>query len=75
MPDALINLHDLTREDLRLLVVRWGFPAVHAARIWSHLHLDLVTELGAMAEVDKARAGSATSFDMQKVYIMADEAR
>lgn len=34
-----------------------------------------VTSQGPWLAVDKARAGSATSFDMQKVYIMADEAR
>ena len=35
-----INFHDLTREALRLLVVRWGFSPVHAARLWAYAYLD-----------------------------------
>ncbi len=38
---ARLNLYDLTREELRLQFVRWGFAPVHAARLWSHLYLDL----------------------------------
>lgn len=51
MPTA--NFYDLTREDLRLLTVRWGFSPVHAVRLWSYVYLDrleawpLMTELPA----------------------------
>src|SRR5262245_22429612 len=32
MADARINLYDLTREELREVLVRWGFAGVHAER-------------------------------------------
>ena len=36
MCSALINFYDLTREELRQLVVRWGFSPTHAARLWRY---------------------------------------
>jgi 23S rRNA (adenine2503-C2)-methyltransferase len=36
------HFHDLTREALRLLTVRWGFSPVHAARLWKYVYLDQV---------------------------------
>lgn len=40
MSTAAVNLHDLTREELRLLVVRWGFSPVHAARLWRYAYVE-----------------------------------
>jgi 23S rRNA (adenine2503-C2)-methyltransferase len=37
---APVNFHDLTREELRLQVVRWGFSPVHAARLWAYVYLE-----------------------------------
>jgi 23S rRNA (adenine2503-C2)-methyltransferase len=36
------NFHDLTREALRLLTVRWGFSPVHAARLWRYVYLEQI---------------------------------
>ncbi len=38
MSGSLLNFHDLTREELRLRVVRWGFSPVHAARLWAYAY-------------------------------------
>ncbi len=57
MPDLRTDLHGLTREELRLLIVRWGFSPVHAARLWNYLYLALVDSFDAMPELpDKVRA-------------------
>ena len=41
MTAAKINLYDLTREELRVQLVRWGFNAFHTARLWAYLYLEL----------------------------------
>jgi 23S rRNA (adenine2503-C2)-methyltransferase len=46
-----LNLHDLTREELRLQFVRWGFSPVHAARLWAYLYLELVEDFSSMPEL------------------------
>src|SRR4051812_7333258 len=46
-----INLYDLTREELRVLFVRWGFSAVHVARLWNYLYLELAASFEAMPEL------------------------
>jgi 23S rRNA (adenine2503-C2)-methyltransferase len=33
-----INFYDLTRDELRQLIVRWDFSPVHAARLWRYGH-------------------------------------
>ena len=38
MSGSLLNFHDLTREELRLGVVRWGFSPAHAARLWAYAY-------------------------------------
>ena len=40
MSAAPLPFHDLTREQLRVLVVRWGFSPVHAARLWKYAYLE-----------------------------------
>jgi 23S rRNA (adenine2503-C2)-methyltransferase len=51
------NLYDFSREELRQLVVRWGFSPVHAARLWHYLYLELADNFDAMPELPaKVRA-------------------
>lgn len=51
MTAPAINLYDLTRDDLRALFARWGFPTVHVARLWNYLYLGLVATFDAMPEL------------------------
>jgi 23S rRNA (adenine2503-C2)-methyltransferase len=63
-PVLPLNLHDLTREELRVLFVRWGFSGVHAARLWNYLYLELVTSFDAMPELPakvRSRLGAETA--------------
>jgi len=53
------NFHDLTREDLRTLVVRWGFSPVHAARLWSYVYLDRITPWSLMTDLPARFRGKA----------------
>ena len=41
MPVPRLNLYDLTREELRLRLVRWGFNGVHTERLWNYLYIRL----------------------------------
>ncbi|MDD3178871.1 MAG: 23S rRNA (adenine(2503)-C(2))-methyltransferase RlmN [Opitutaceae bacterium] len=45
------SFFDLTRDELRLEVVRWGFSPVHAARLWTYVYLDGARSLAAMPEL------------------------
>ncbi|HWA26648.1 MAG TPA: 23S rRNA (adenine(2503)-C(2))-methyltransferase RlmN [Lacunisphaera sp.] len=59
------NFHDLTREELRTLVVHWGFSPVHAARLWAYAYLDRVTDWSLMPELPKrfrAKAAEELTF-------------
>ncbi|HEY1108573.1 MAG TPA: 23S rRNA (adenine(2503)-C2)-methyltransferase, partial [Opitutaceae bacterium] len=40
---APLNLYDLTREQLRVQLVRWEFSPVHAEKLWNYLYLQLAT--------------------------------
>jgi 23S rRNA (adenine2503-C2)-methyltransferase len=51
-PEPRINLYDLTRDELRALLVQWGFPAVHAALLWNYLYLQLAASFDATAMPD-----------------------
>ena len=51
MPATRLDLYDLTRDELRLLLVHWGFSGVHAATLWRGLYLDLADSLDAMPEL------------------------
>ena len=46
---ARLNLYDLTREQLRVQLVRWGFNAFHMARLWAYLYLELADSFSAAA--------------------------
>ncbi len=57
MPATRLDLHGLTREELRALFVRWEFSPVHAARLWNYLYLALADSFDAMPELpEKVRA-------------------
>ncbi|MBI2813858.1 MAG: 23S rRNA (adenine(2503)-C(2))-methyltransferase RlmN [Opitutae bacterium] len=65
MSGAPANFHDLTREALRLQVVRWGFSPVHAARLWAYVYLEGVEAWAEMPELParfRTRAEAELSF-------------
>jgi 23S rRNA (adenine2503-C2)-methyltransferase len=65
MSSAPANFHDLTREALRLEVVRWGFSPVHAARLWAYVYIEGVDHLALMPELParfRAMAGERLVF-------------
>jgi 23S rRNA (adenine2503-C2)-methyltransferase len=41
VPSDRLDLYGLTREGLRVLFAQWGFPGVHAERLWNYLYLQL----------------------------------
>lgn len=72
MSGTLINFHDLTREALRLHVVRWGFSPVHAARLWAYVYLDGVEAWAEMPELParfRARAEQELAFTRLPVAV------
>ncbi|MDB6094207.1 MAG: rRNA methyltransferase [Verrucomicrobia bacterium] len=46
-----INLYDLTREELRVQLVRWEINPFHTARLWNYLYIELVDSFAAMGEL------------------------
>ncbi|MFI5335694.1 MAG: 23S rRNA (adenine(2503)-C(2))-methyltransferase RlmN [Opitutales bacterium] len=59
------DFYDLPRAELLALAARWGFPAVHAARLWSYVYLEGVEDWSAMPELParyRAQAQSRLSF-------------
>jgi 23S rRNA (adenine2503-C2)-methyltransferase len=46
-----IPFHDLTREALRLQVVRWGFSPLHAARLWGYVYREGIQDWRHMPEL------------------------
>ncbi len=44
-----LNLYDLTREQLRVQLVRWDFSPVHAALLWNYLYLGLAETFSEVA--------------------------
>ncbi len=65
MPSTRANFHDLTREALRLQVVRWGFSPVHAARLWAYAYLENVDDWAQMPELParfRAKAEAELAF-------------
>jgi 23S rRNA (adenine2503-C2)-methyltransferase len=51
-PASPINLLNLTRDELRALVVSWDFSPVHAARLWYYLYYEAVAALDPAAMPD-----------------------
>ncbi len=65
-----LPFHDLTREQLRVLVVRWGFSPVHAARLWKYAYLEGAGTWAQMPDLParfRARAESELSLALLPV--------
>ena len=45
------NFYDLTRPELLELAAAWGFPIVHAAKLWAYVYLTGVENWSAMPEL------------------------
>ena len=72
MKPAPIHFHDLTREALRLQVVRWGFSPVHAARLWAYVYLEDVEHWADMPELParfRAKAEGELTFTRLPVAV------
>jgi hypothetical protein len=66
------NFYDLTREDLRLLTVRWGFSPVHAARLWAYVYLERLEAWALMTELParfRAKAEAELAFPRLPVAV------
>lgn len=46
-----INLYDLNREQLSLLLARWGYSDYHANRLWQALYRERLTDIGQMGDL------------------------
>ena len=46
-----LNLHELTREDLRQQLVRWGFSSAHTKLLWNRLYLGLAESFAEMSDL------------------------
>jgi 23S rRNA (adenine2503-C2)-methyltransferase len=65
MSAAPANFYDHTRAELLALASRWGFPPVHAARLWSYVYLEGVEDWAAMPDLParfRARAEGELAF-------------
>ncbi len=51
MSAAPANFYDHTRAELLALASRWGFPPVHAARLWSYVYLEGIENWAAMPDL------------------------
>ena len=51
MPAKPINLYDLTREELRVQLIRWDLKPFHWARLWNYLYIELADSFEAMPEL------------------------
>lgn len=51
MTASRIPFHDLTRPEAVALAARWGFPGVHAARLWSYVYVGGITDWAKMPEL------------------------
>ena len=43
--ESTVNLYDLTREELALLLAGWGFSEYHALRVWHYLYREHVRSI------------------------------
>jgi len=51
MASTATNFFDLTRAELLARAVQWGFPAVHAARLWRYVYQEGAAGWGDMGEL------------------------
>jgi 23S rRNA (adenine2503-C2)-methyltransferase len=59
------NFYDLPRAELLALAARWGFPAVHAARLWSYVYVAGIEDWRLMPELParfRTKAGAELFF-------------
>ena len=59
------DFYDHTREELRTLAARWGFPSVHAARLWAYVYLEGVenwADMPALPARFRTKAASELAF-------------
>ena len=49
-----INLYDLDREALSMLLARWDYSDYHAAQIWDYLYQQQITNISAMTDLRPA---------------------
>lgn len=67
MSSAPLSFFDLTREELRLHTVRWGFSPVHAARLWSYVYLERADDWARMPELPaRYRDRAATELSLAR---------
>lgn len=67
-----LNLYDLTREQLRLQLVRWELNPVHVARLWNYLYIELAASLDAMPELPpklRARLAAETQLGVLPIAL------
>jgi 23S rRNA (adenine2503-C2)-methyltransferase len=67
-----LNLYDLTREQLRLQLVRWELNPVHVARLWNYLYIELAPSLDAMPELPpklRARLAAETQLGVLPIAL------
>ncbi len=72
MSSTPANFYDLTREELRLLTVRWGFSPVHAARLWAYVYLERLEAWALMTELParyRAKAEGELAFPRLPVAV------
>lgn len=65
MPTLPANFYDHTRDELLALASHWGFPSVHAARLWAYVYLAGIEDWRAMAELParfRAKAEAELTF-------------
>ena len=70
MSHARVHFHDLSRAELRALVVRWGFSPVHAARLWRYAYLEGAGDWAQMPELParfRTKAGHELSLALLPV--------
>jgi len=68
-----LHFHDLTREALRLQVVRWGFSPVHAARLWAYVYLEGIEHWAGMPELPaRFRAKAEGEFVFTRLPVAAE---
>ncbi|MBI2498238.1 MAG: 23S rRNA (adenine(2503)-C(2))-methyltransferase RlmN [Opitutae bacterium] len=73
MSHARLHFHDLTREELHQLAVRWGFSPVHAARLWRYAYGEGVGDWAHMPELPaKFRTKAEHELSLALLPVAAD---
>lgn len=68
-----IPFHDLTREALRLQVVRWGFSPQHATRLWGYVYREGIQDWAVMPDLPaKFRAKAEASFAFTELPVATE---